>query len=272
MQFAKLLKKMLEIATPVSHLFEDPANAKEIIKNSDCLEIRLKTANLNFEKEFLFHVDKDITLPWNKMFKDFFLKKKKKKKKLKLITFQSTRCCEGEKILNERFQLSGTLFSKKKMLFFAKKNIQWLKKNIKKDIKIGIENNNYYPEPAYNIITEGSFISEIVTKNKIFLLLDLAHAFITAYNKKINFDKYLNSLPLGRTIQIHLVSSKIKKFAKRKIAIDTHDLPSQKNFELVNKILKKYPSIQYLTIEYYKDTEKLIKSIKKLKNSIKEIN
>ena len=261
---------MYKIATPVSHLFENKLQAQKIIKHSDCLELRERTVHLDFQREYLFHVDKDLTLPWDKKFKNFFLKIVKRKRKLKLITFQSTRCCEGEKIIKGRFQLDGKVFEKKKLILNAKKNIQWLRKNLKKTIKIGLENNNYYPDPAYNIITDGNFISEIVIKNKIFFLLDLAHAFITAYNRKINFEKYLNSLPLRKTIQLHIVNSRIKTFLKNKIATDTHDLPSKKNFELVNKILKKCPSIRYLTVEYYKNTEKLIKSIKELKNSIKK--
>ena len=263
---------MYKIASPVSHLFSNTLQAQKIIKHSDCLELRERTLHLDFQKEHLFHVDKDLTLVWDSNFKKFFLKILKKKDKLKLITFQSTRCCGGEKIINGRFQLYGKIYSKNELILNAKKNIQWLRRNLKKKIKIGLENNNYYPEPAYNIVTDGNFISEIVIKNKIFLLLDLAHAFITAYNKKINLEKYINSLPLSKTIQLHITNSRVVKFSKNKIAVDTHDLPLKKNFELVNKILKKCPSIQYLTIEYYKNAQKLIKSIKKLKNSIKKIN
>ena len=257
---------MYKIATPVSHLFENKLQAHKIIRHSDCLELRERTLHLNFEKEYLFHVDKDLTLPWDKKFKNFFLKILKMKTKIKLITFQSTRCCEGEKIINVRYQLDGKVFTKKKIILNAKENIKWLRKNVKKTIKIGLENNNYYPNPAYKIITDGNFISEIVIKNKIFFLLDLAHAVITAYNRKINFEKYLNSLPLSKVIQMHIVNSRNKKFLKKKIATDTHDLPSKINLKIVKKILKKCPSIQYLTIEYYKNTNKLIKCIKALKN------
>ena len=256
---------MLKIATPVSHLFLNEENAKKIIKYSDCLEVREHTINLNYKKEHLFHVDRDITLPWNKKFKIFFLQIIKKKK-LKLITFQCSRCCSGEKKIDGRFQLSGKIFTKDQMFFNAKKNINWLKNNISKRIKIGVENNNYYPTKAYNFVTDGNFISELVIKNKIFFLLDLAHAQITSYNKKIKLKKYLNSLPLNKAIQIHIVNYKIKK--KEEIAIDTHYVPTLKTYRLVSKILANYPSIQYLTIEYYRNTKILIESIKKLKKII----
>jgi hypothetical protein len=254
---------MLKIATPVSHLFLNEKNAKKIIKYSDCLELREGTVHLNYKKEHLFHIDRDITSPWNKKFKFFFLQTIKKKK-LKLITFQCSRCCSGEKKIDGRFQLSGKIFTKTQMFFNAKININWLKKNISKKTKIGVENNNYYPTQAYNFVTDGDFISELVIKNKIFFLLDLAHAQITSYNKKITLKKYLNSLPLNKTIQMHIVNYKIKK----KIAVDTHYVPTIKTYRLVSKILANYPSIQYLTIEYYRNTKILIKSIKKLKKII----
>ena len=99
---------------------------------------------------------------------------------------------------------------------------------------------------------------------EIFFLLDLAHAQITSYNKKIKLKKYLNSLPLNKAIQIHIVNYKIKK----EIAVDTHYVPTIKTYRLVSKILANYPSIQYLTIEYYRNTKILIESIKKLKKII----
>ena len=76
---------MYKIATPVSHLFKDKLQAKKIIQYSDCLELREKTIHLDFQKEYLFHVDHDLTLPWDKKFKNFFLKILKKKKKIKII-------------------------------------------------------------------------------------------------------------------------------------------------------------------------------------------
>ena len=261
---------MLKIATPVSHLFEDKLQAKKIIKYSDCLEIRERNLHLKFNREYLFHVDKDITLRWDKKFKFSFLNILKKKKFLKLITFQSTRCCHNEKLIEGMFQLSGKVYTKKQMLLHAKKNINWLKKKINPKIKIGLENNNYYNAPAYEIITEGNFISEIVIKNKIFFLLDIAHAAITSFNKKIKFQKYLNSLPLHKTIQLHIVDYKIKKILNKKIAIDTHNFPTNRTYKLVSQLLLKYPSIEYLTIEYYKNADRLVKSIKKLKKILKQ--
>ena len=80
---------MLKIVTPVSHLFFDKKNAEVISKNSDLLEIRERTINLNFKNEKFFHCDEDLTLPWSKNFKLQFEKIIKKKEKFKIHYFSS---------------------------------------------------------------------------------------------------------------------------------------------------------------------------------------
>jgi hypothetical protein len=257
---------MLKIATPISHLFLDRINAKKIIKYSDCLEVRENTLFLNYNNENLFHLDKDIIHPWGRDFKKKLKIILQKKKKIKLITFQASRCCDGHSVKNKMFQFSGNKFSRENMLRFAKNNIIWLKKNLKKNIKIGLENNNYYPSRAYKHVTNARFIKKIVDENKIFFLLDIAHSMITAHNKKIDFLKYLDSLPLSKAIQIHICCP--SKNIKNNLLIDSHLCPNKKMLNLVIKILKKFRQIEYLTIEYYKDTKTLVSSIINLRNII----
>ena len=162
---------MYKIVTPVSHLFFNKKNAKKIIQNSDYLEIRYKTLNLEFNNEKFFHCDEDITLPWSKNFKDKFEKILKIKKNLKYVSFQSTRCCSEEKLLNNFFILSGKKFNKKQMLEEARKNKSWLTQKFGNKLKFGLENNNYYPSKAYDIVTNADFISEVVLDNKLFFYL-----------------------------------------------------------------------------------------------------
>ncbi len=256
---------MYKIVTPVSHLFFKKANADKISKYSDYLEIRERTINLNFEKERFFHCDQDLTLPWSNDFKSLLEKILIKKTKIKYITFQATRCCARAKIKNEIFILSGKKFSKNEMLKEAKKNLKWMKKKFGNNLKIGLENNNYYPTSAYDIISEGSFISEVIRSNKLFFLFDLAHAQVTASNKNIKFDKYIDSLPMNEMLQMHICKPKISK----KISKDTHYLPDDRMFQQIKIISKKYRNLKFFTIEYYKDAEKLISVIKKLKKVLK---
>lgn len=252
---------MLKIVTPVSHLFFDRNNAEVISKNSDYLEIRERTINLNFKNEKFFHCDDDLTLPWSKNFKIQFEKIIKKKKNLKYITFQATRCCLNAKIVNKVYILSGKKLTRAEMLNEARKNTKWLRKKFRNKFKIGLENNNYYPTKAYDVIADADFISQVVRDNKLFFLLDIAHAKVTASNKKINYETYLKNLPLDLMMQMHICRPKINK----KLSLDTHYLPSKKMFKEVKEISKKYKNLKFLTIEYYKDAKKLVNNIRNLK-------
>ncbi len=251
---------MHKIVTPVSHLFFNKKNANIISKYSDYLEVRERTIDLNFDNEIFFHCDEDLTLPWSKNLKIKLEKIFKKKKNLKYVTFQATRCCANARIKDKVYILSGRKFSRNEMLKEARKNTSWIKKNFKKKIHIGLENNNYYPTKAYDIISDGDFISKVVKDNKLFFLFDLAHAQVTASNKKINFYDYVETLPMDLMLQMHICRPKINKLISR----DTHYLPNKRMFNEVKYFADKYKNLKFFTIEYYKNTKKLVQNIKDL--------
>ena len=257
---------MYRIVTPVSHLFLNNNHAKRISRNSDYLEIRERTIDLNFNNEIFFHCDHDITLPWSENFKSNLSKIIKKKNKLKYITFQSTRCCLNEKFKKGFFSLSGKKFTKNQLFKNAKKNVEWFREKFSNKFLLGLENNNYYPSKAYDIITDPNFISDIVKKNKLFFLFDIAHAKVTASNRKIDYKTYLNALPLDLMLQIHICRPKIND----KLSKDTHYLPDTKLLVEVKELAKKYKKLKFFTFEYYKEANKLINVILKFKRLMNE--
>ena len=215
-------KKLPIIATPISHIFEQKLKSLKIIKSSDCLEVRERNIKLSFPNEFLFHFDVDLTLPWDQKQKEYIYYCIKQKKKLKLVTFQSTRCCLTVNIVNGVYHPRGELFTPDQMIKFSNENINWLKSFLKSNVSIGLENNNYFPTPAYKFVTDGDFISKVLTSNNIYFLLDIAHAIITSRNRNIAYSKYLKSLPLKKIIQLHICSPFVQK---KGLAIDSHDIP-----------------------------------------------
>lgn len=260
---------MIKIATPISHQFLRKNLAKEVFKLSDCFEARERTSHLRVKDTYLYHIDIDLTAAWNKSVKDYLLKIINPQKKLKLVTFQITRCCQAEKLVNGKFKLVGKKFTKEQMLRNSKENLKWFKSKFGKKIKIGIENNNYYKTPAYDIITEGKFISDIVKKNNIYLLLDIAHAMVTAKNRNIDLKKYLDDLPLSNLIQIHICGPLLKA----NTGFDKHRPPQQYVYDAIKPIIIKHKNkVKYLTLEYYRNEKILIKELKRLKlftNSLK---
>ena len=151
------------------------------------------------------------------------------------------------------------------MFFEAKKNINWLRKNFGNKLLIGLENNNYYPTEAYDFVTDGDFIDKVVRDNKLFFLFDLAHAQVTASNKKINFQKYVNSLPMDLMLQMHIC----RPLINHKISRDMHYLPNNKMFKEIKLIASRYKNLKFFTIEYYKNADKLISVIKELRKVLK---
>ena len=136
---------------------------------------------------------------------------------------------------------------------------------LRRGVSIGLENNNYYPTSAYDIVADGDFITQVINKNKLFLLLDIAHAMVTAHNKKTSYEEYILTLPLDRMIQLHICQPTLVEGG---IARDTHNEPNDEMYNEIIRLIAEYSTIKYLTIEYYKDKDILIASINKLRQLI----
>lgn len=255
------------IATPISNLFENDKDALKLFEMSDCLEVRQRSLHCKLEKQWLFHIDIDLTQYWDKEIQEYLFFAISQKKELQLVTFQATRCCVGEDLVNGMFQLSGAVLSREQLLQNAKENVAWFKKTFGLSIKCGFENNNYYPTPAYEIVTDADFIRELVEVNNIYFLLDVAHAMVTAHNRKISYHNYLSGLPLSRVIQIHICQPLIKTGL---MALDAHEVPNKTMLEEIKRLVKHCSKVQFLTIEYYKDVDLLLDSIKRLKLALNE--
>ncbi len=262
-------KNIPQIATPISHQFDNEEFGKEIAAVSDCLEVRERSMDSTWPKQFLSHIDFDITHEWNIEIKNYLKMVIKIKPQLKLITLQTTRCCHGEKLIDGMFQLNGKIYKRDDLFKHAKINVDWLRSIMPAEIAIGLENNNYYPTPAYEIITDGDFITEVIEQNNLFFLFDIAHGMVSSHNKKIPYDKYIDTLPMDRLIQLHICQPEL---LKGKIGYDAHGEPNQEMFLEVKRLINKYPGIKYLTIEYYKDKDILIDSINKLRHMIGSYN
>ena len=262
---------MIKLATPISHLFADSEAAKTIINVSDCLECRDRTIENTSENQELFHCELE---PIHQLSDEDFLYLKdikRRKKGLKLITFHMATSCtepslEFSKIKSGVFELGGRSYSRDEMLENAKKNLAKIKSIFGGEIKIALENNNYYPTDAYRYITDADFITQVINDNDVYFLFDIAHAQVTAHNKGIEFEVYKNQLPLERVIQIHICSPFIPDVAvdaklSKNIAYDAHNYPDEFKLNEVRNIMENYSTVQYLTVEYYRDVMGLVRSI-----------
>ena len=255
------------IATPMSDLIVEP-NFKEVIALSDCLETRDKSIISDYPKQQIFHCELQPIHTLSNENIDYLKKIKLQKPELKLISFHIATCYKSPKIIKNIFYPRGEKVKRKCLLENARKNFIIIKKIFGNKIKVAIENNNYYKTEAYDDVTDTHFISQIVNENEIYFLLDIAHARITSFNTKTNYKNYINQLPLNRMIQIHIAKPGFDKYGE---IFDAHNLPTKDEIEDVILFLKKYPELKYLTIEYYKNTDKLISLLKQLNLKLNSI-
>lgn len=255
---------MVRIATPISSLFNDKENARRIISLSDCLECRDQSIKSELLNQELFHCELQPIHEFSKAKLKYLELIKRRKSDLKLLTFHVASSCNRPYIRNGMFEKAEKEYTEKQALRNAKNNFKEIKIIFGDKIGLAIENTNFYPTNAYKYITEAGFISRIIYENNIQFLFDLAHARITAHNNNIDYEKYMHSLPLDRIIQIHISSCGVRKDG---LAFDAHDYPRKEEYIEVKRLIKD-GFVRYLTVEYYKDTARLMRSLKLLKELI----
>ncbi|MCH7576057.1 MAG: DUF692 family protein [Candidatus Marinimicrobia bacterium] len=253
---------MIQLATPISHLFEDQENARAIAGVSDCLEVRERSLASTLPMQHLFHIDVDIVHEWGPERERYLKSAIESKPELKVVSLQATTCCDAPLLDDKMYELGGRVYTRDEMLRYAGENIRWLRTFVPEGTLIAVENNNYYPTAAYDIVTDGDFLTELIGQNDIYLLFDIAHAMVTAQNRGIAYSAYVDSLPIDRTVQIHICQPNLPDEG---IAYDTHDSPNEQMTQDVKAIIDQSGKVRYLTIEYYKDKDILVESINNLR-------
>ncbi len=135
--------------------------------------------------------------------------------------------------------------------------------------EIILENLDYAPKDlsgCYEYVCEPEFIKKIIIQNQVGMLLDLAHAKVTAFNKKIDFYNYLFQLPLDRIKQIHMSKSKIKNG----LAIDSHNIleniKDEDEISALKMLLKSslLKNLEIIGLETFSDIPLQIKLLNKI--------
>lgn len=245
---------MIKLATPISTLFNGDEAERDIVDASDCLECRDHAVKSTLPRQELFHFEAELIHPWPQDRRAFIRQAIAKKPELTLITFHAASCCSAPILEHGRYQIGGTVYTVAQMLDHARDNVAWLRSFLPQKMEIGLENNNYYPTPAYEHVTDGAFLSRIVEENNLRFLFDIAHARITAHNRKISLEQYHASLPLTKIIQVHVCRSSMDP---QGMAIDAHLAPGEEEREEVESLIARYQGLRYVTLEYYKDAKEL---------------
>jgi len=264
-----------KICLPVSHHFESKEKVQKLrdLGLYDFLEARPNKIDYEeeIEKQIAFHADniQPIHRLKDEDFK-FIEKITKNKKNLEIISFHCAWACDEIRETGIVAYPIGKILTRDEMYLNTEKNISIIKNILGKKVLIAIENNNYYPTPAYENVCDPSFLRDLVFDNNINFLFDNAHAKVSSHNLGVDYDDYKNQLPLEKMVQIQFCQPSIPE-KKEEIALDVHEVPDAKNVEEVLNMSTSF-NIQYVTPEYYKDFDKLVEFLKSLRSSQNLIN
>lgn len=250
------------IVTPISHLFSNKINTIKILESSDYLELRhYKIKHIKNNKILFHHSDLQLNFKFtNKEISD--LKTiLNKYKNIKYVSFHVASCYRNP-VLNKLniFEKGNNKIKSDQMIENAKFNMKILKNYFPK-INISIENNNYYRTGAYEIVCDPYFLSDFINSLNISFLFDYSHSLISSYNLNMNFKTYFQNLPINKINQIHLS----RPIIKDNFYYDSHFLPIIDNF---TKDLLSLKNLKFITVEYYKNVNNLLKINEKLKSII----
>jgi uncharacterized protein (UPF0276 family) len=254
---------MLKIATPISHLFVKPRIAKALSDLSDALELRDNSPGKNATPilPVLYHCEQSIVCPLDLNHLQRMIDPLLEQERLVLVSLHMLSCYKDPQMSNGMFQPGEHRMERPEMLNTAWRNVEKLSRMCGTSVTIAVENNNYYPTGAYDVVTEASFIRKVVEMTGIHLLVDLAHARISAHNMGICPEGYLVQLPLERAIQVHLSGYATNEA----IWHDSHEELSENQWREAERCLRRLPGVQFVTLEYYQEADVLARMLIRLR-------
>jgi uncharacterized protein (UPF0276 family) len=112
-----------------------------------------------------------------------------------------------------------------------------------------LENITYYFPVPGNEMTEAEFVTRVLQDSGAGLLLDVNNVYVNSVN--LGFDPYefLASIPLERTVQIHLAGGRYVK----DVLVDTHSAPVHETvWEMLGYVLDRAP-VKAILLEWDQD-------------------
>ncbi len=140
-------------------------------------------------------------------------------------------------------QLTPLWFTRESLEIVCRK-VQYLKQRIA--VPFLLENITYYFPIPGSEMSEAEFITEVLERTDCGLLLDLNNVFINSRNHNYDPYKFLESIPLERTVQIHFAGHR----EENGLVIDSHaDRTSPEVFALMKYTLENAP-VRGISLEW----------------------
>lgn len=120
-----------------------------------------------------------------------------------------------------------------------------------------LENLDYNPTGAYEHVCEPEFIAAVLEATGTGLLLDLAHARVSAARFGRPIEDYLDGLPLDRVLQLHVSGPRWHPAeGAAGILRDDHEPLLEEDYDLLEEVLSRTEP-RALTLEYGRDAAAL---------------
>ncbi len=256
----------VEIATP-NYLLTggETEQWSEVSLLTDCIELRDTTYCPLYDHKFILHADLSIVSPWEGEEALQGLRDMAERYSPSLVSFHIASRYARNSIMEGAFVGRGAPMKRDEMLSIARQNMSGVREVFPAGTIFCIENNNHLGTDAYDVVTEGSFISELTSVLDIGFLWDMAHSEVTSHNTGIPHKEYLASLPMQRCFQVHISRYDLNEGGN---ARDAHIMPGQEEFQALAKHLPFMPDLQFVTIEFYGSGALMASGIKDLKEML----
>ncbi|HEU5098370.1 MAG TPA: DUF692 family protein [Roseiflexaceae bacterium] len=127
-----------------------------------------------------------------------------------------------------------------------------------------LENLDYCAGGAYEHICEPAFIAAVLEQTGAGLLLDLAHAQVSASRMGVPIERYLEQLPLDRVRQLHISGPR----PRDGMLYDAHEVLLDRDYALLEWVLRRTEPLA-LTLEYNRDEAALRQQLMRLRELLR---
>ncbi len=126
-----------------------------------------------------------------------------------------------------------------------------------------LANPDFHPGSGCEYICEPLFIIAVLDAVGCDFLLDIAHARISAHNMGLGEERYIRSLPLFRTQEIHVSGTRIRKGTM----YDAHEPLQARDWDILSYVLSRAQP-KMVTLEYAKDKARLQAQLERLRDML----
>jgi uncharacterized protein (UPF0276 family) len=127
-----------------------------------------------------------------------------------------------------------------------------------------LENLDYCPGGAYEHVCEPEFIAAVLEQTGAGLLLDLAHAQVSASRMGLPIEAYLGQLPLERVRQLHISGPR----ERDGLLYDAHETLLDRDYALLAWVLRRTEPLA-LTLEYNREANALREQLMRLRGLLR---